>query len=253
MTSTYTEPNREALPVHEFGPCEFTSFDGEHPRIVQLVADHLWVQYRGGSDLPVHPGFAASPQLVYLGRDERNGQERHFGSPEPTATVTDNDNERFLGSLRFGRLSSEPRPHDDKNTADANAVMISSEGNNTNGENDIVIAPAQCSASRLVPENAPLVLVPAHHYGYITHPPNAAIPFNTKCMRSMGLSDDGDVVFRFDASAPTSRYPMPAIRIDTQVAHMVWKPSELNTHGEPVDPEEAESLGYLSSNHSTIV
>ncbi|KAJ7290737.1 hypothetical protein C8J57DRAFT_1493445 [Mycena rebaudengoi] len=64
--------------LHEFGPRDLRQFDGDHPRVVQLLADHFWLSHLAGDTLPVRPAFIAAPQFTYLGYDEHRGQEVHY-------------------------------------------------------------------------------------------------------------------------------------------------------------------------------
>ncbi|KAJ7284794.1 hypothetical protein C8J57DRAFT_1217179 [Mycena rebaudengoi] len=63
---------------HKFGPRDTSLFLPNHPRIVQMTADHQWLTYIGGHLLHVRPSFLAAPQSSYLGvEQDSTGQEIH--------------------------------------------------------------------------------------------------------------------------------------------------------------------------------
>ncbi|KAJ7260675.1 hypothetical protein C8J57DRAFT_1514609 [Mycena rebaudengoi] len=282
MQSEYDTQSQEVPPgeyqvlnrarSHEYGPRDLCAFDGEHPRIVQLVADHMWLLHRGGVDLSVRPGFAASPQLVYLGRDELNGQEWHHGvmlnmrllihNPDSGLPGVQNGHLKFVFSAApvdnakvwdvevpyvpedriKGILQQYPEPAEAALEPENEHILgelrfggdSADQRQRTLDDDRHAVAPAHKPASRVTPSEAPPC------YNYITHPLYAIPPFNTEAMQPMGLSDGGDVVLRFDAvsrgvqSLPRVDTPRPPTVLLHECPPMARKPSLAETETDGV-------------------
>ncbi|KAJ7269491.1 hypothetical protein C8J57DRAFT_1227246 [Mycena rebaudengoi] len=255
MTSPHPHPSTNSLPteIHPgesqalshkhygtFGTPNTRELDPHEPQIIEHVANQAWAAHLKDEPVQVHPGIIATPQLVYLGRQDINGQETHHGIML-NAQMMVHDPDSGMPGCQNGHtyVRFESAPADDKDGWSREVPYATEEdirellsqytdhithtprkdpcpavfnGVNTKHVPSTESLSPTCGVqATTVPEEvemAPGTVSPTKspRYCYISVPVNTTLPFNTLYMEFIGTMH-GDAIMHFQLrdDAPKSQ------------------------------------------------